>query len=51
MGDKSPKSTQKLADQKEVKAEEVKREKEAATEATHTSEPFAGAPRPPNPPV
>ena len=51
MGDKSPKSTQKLADQKEVRVEEEKREKEAAAEATHTSEPFAGAPRPPDPPL
>ncbi|HLA64699.1 MAG TPA: hypothetical protein VK610_09750 [Rhodothermales bacterium] len=48
MGDKSPKSTQKMADQKEVKAEEEKREKEAATEASHTSEPFAGAQKPPD---
>jgi hypothetical protein len=41
MGDKSPKSTQKLADQKEVKAEEEKREKEAAADAKHV-----GAPKP-----
>ena len=51
MGYKSPKSTRKLADQKEVKAEEEKREKAAATEASHTSEPFAGAPKPPEPPL
>ena len=33
MGDKSPKSTQKRAGQKEVKAEEAKREKKAADRA------------------
>jgi hypothetical protein len=49
MGDKSPKATQKMDHQKEVKAEEEKHEKEAATEASHSSEPFAGAPNAPEP--
>lgn len=35
MGDKSPKSTQKRAGQKKVKADEIKRKKKAADDAKH----------------
>lgn len=35
MGDKSPKSTQKRAGQKQVKSDEVKRKKKAAEDAKH----------------
>ena len=35
MGDKSPKSTQKRAGQKEVKAADDKRKKKAAADAKH----------------
>jgi len=39
MGDKSPKSTQKRAGQKEVKAGDIKREKKAAEDARHVVAP------------
>ena len=35
MGDKSPKSTQKRAGQKQVKADDAKRKKKAAEDAKH----------------
>lgn len=35
MGDKSPKSTQKRAGQKQAKADEAKRKKKAAEDAKH----------------
>ena len=39
MGDKSPKSTQKRADQKDVKAADLKRKKKAAEDAKHVVPP------------
>ena len=35
MGDKSPKSTQKRAGQKQIKADDAKRKKKAAEDAKH----------------
>ena len=39
MGDRSPKSTQKLAGQKKAKADEMKRKKKAAEDAKRTVPP------------